>query len=121
MTFLDEVSTARENVKDLKSKNVSIIVLLTHVGLDKDKKIANMVDDIDIIVGGHSHTHLFTGNNTTPDIAEDEYPVVITSCFFILYFCILFILIEFFLSFILLGNNEVQWTKNIDSTNCWTC
>ena len=35
-----------------------LIVVLSHIGLDADKALAEAVDGIDLIVGGHSHTHL---------------------------------------------------------------
>lgn len=38
-----------------------VIVLLTHEGLEVDRKVAAAVAGIDIIVGGHSHTRLENG------------------------------------------------------------
>lgn len=43
-------------VDELKNQDkVDIIVLLTHLGLDKDVTLAKTVDNIDIICGGHTH------------------------------------------------------------------
>lgn len=53
----DVVSVAREQVAILEPQ-VDLVVALTHVGLDKDKQIAEAVPGIDLIVGGHSHTAL---------------------------------------------------------------
>lgn len=55
-------------VQKLKETNPDInkIILLSHLGYSKDCKIAKSVSDIDIIVGGHSHTlveGLDTGKN----------------------------------------------------------
>ncbi|MEP7146831.1 MAG: bifunctional UDP-sugar hydrolase/5'-nucleotidase [bacterium] len=47
-------------VKYLKKKKCDVIILLTHVGVDNDKKLAEKFSkDVDIIIGGHSHTPLF--------------------------------------------------------------
>lgn len=41
----------------LKSES-DIIILLSHLGLSEDEKISKEYDDIDVIIGGHTH-HLF--------------------------------------------------------------
>lgn len=35
-----------------------VIVVLSHIGVDEDQRLANEVKGIDLIVGGHSHTRL---------------------------------------------------------------
>ena len=40
---------------------MKIIIGLSHAGYGMDKKVAAEVDGIDVIVGGHSHTFLYTG------------------------------------------------------------
>jgi len=58
MLNIDSVITAA--VKYLKKKKCDLIILLTHVGVDNDKTLAEKFHkDIDIIIGGHSHTPLF--------------------------------------------------------------
>ncbi|MDQ3020359.1 MAG: bifunctional metallophosphatase/5'-nucleotidase [Bacteroidota bacterium] len=58
MLNTDSVITA--GIKYLKKKKCDVIILLTHIGTDNDKEIAKkFYKDIDIIVGGHSHTPLF--------------------------------------------------------------
>ena len=51
----------RTEVEKLKSDGVNIIIGLSHSGYAKDKIVAAEVADIDIIVGGHSHTFLYSG------------------------------------------------------------
>ena len=49
---------ARDYEKILKNRNNDFIIALTHLGVSKDKKLAKKTSDIDLIVGGHSHTKL---------------------------------------------------------------
>lgn len=60
--FLPEVESVRSAVEELKKMNINKIIAIGHSGIDMDKKIAREVDGIDIVVGGHSNTFLFTGN-----------------------------------------------------------
>ncbi len=54
----DNLLSAQNMVKLLKSKNVNIIVLLSHIGYKKDIAIAKQVEGIDVIFGGHSHEYI---------------------------------------------------------------
>ena len=60
--FLPEVESVRNAVEELKKMNINKIIAIGHAGIDMDKKIAKEVDGIDIVVGGHSNTFLYTGN-----------------------------------------------------------
>ena len=53
----DPVAIAREVVAELRKK-ADLVILLSHLGLDADKDLADRVSGIDLIVGGHSHTRL---------------------------------------------------------------
>jgi len=58
--MLDADSVINEGIKFCKEEKCNVIVLLTHIGLDNDKKLADKYyKDVDIIVGGHTHTALF--------------------------------------------------------------
>lgn len=59
--FLDEISCIREEARKLKSQGVPIVIGLGHVGIDLDIKIAANVADIDVIIGGHTNTFMYTG------------------------------------------------------------
>jgi len=48
-----------EKYLDFLEKRVDLIVLVSHMGFESDKKIAGAVKGIDVIIGGHSHTCLF--------------------------------------------------------------
>lgn len=54
--FSDEVESLQADVDALTADGVDIIIAMTHVGVNRDMAIAEAVDGIDAIVGGHSHT-----------------------------------------------------------------
>lgn len=61
LKFLDEVETVNAEASRLKSQGVDIIIVLSHCGLNVDRIMAAKCPLIDVIVGGHSHTFLYTG------------------------------------------------------------
>ncbi|MEP2945567.1 MAG: 5'-nucleotidase C-terminal domain-containing protein [Lentilitoribacter sp.] len=54
--FTDEIESLKADVAALEADGVDIIIALNHVGLAKDLEIAEAVEGIDVVVGGHSHT-----------------------------------------------------------------
>ncbi|MEA2091433.1 MAG: 5'-nucleotidase C-terminal domain-containing protein [Campylobacterota bacterium] len=48
---------AQDMVNTLQNEHCSIIIGLTHIGLEQDKLLAKEVKGIDIIFGGHSHRY----------------------------------------------------------------
>lgn len=62
--YLDPIEIAREQASELKRKGCDIIICLSHLGYSyKDKKVSDEqlaaeVADIDLILGGHTHTFL---------------------------------------------------------------
>lgn len=50
----DAASAARNVVASLKAEKADLIIALTHLGLPLDQKLAQDVEGIDIIIGGHS-------------------------------------------------------------------
>lgn len=79
LKFKDEIETVKYEAALLRNEGVDIIIVLSHCGLNVDYNIArNAGSDIDVIVGGHSHTFMFTGDNPPgPDRPIDEYPAVV--------------------------------------------
>ncbi|ETN67025.1 5' nucleotidase [Anopheles darlingi] len=79
LVFQDEVETVRAEAEQLTAQGVDIIVVISHCGLDVDRVIAaNVGPLVDIIVGGHSHSFLYTGDHPTiPMTPVAEYPTVI--------------------------------------------
>jgi 2',3'-cyclic-nucleotide 2'-phosphodiesterase (5'-nucleotidase family) len=54
--ILDPAETAREQVAALRAEGADLIVALTHLGYSGDVELAESVEGIDVIIGGHSHT-----------------------------------------------------------------
>ncbi|XP_049879114.1 apyrase-like [Pectinophora gossypiella] len=75
----DELEAANREAAILTEQGVDIIILLTHVGFDSDRSLAQrVVPEIDIIVGAHSHSLLYTGETPNGDNAVGDYPHVVT-------------------------------------------
>ena len=67
LKFLDVITSVKEEAQKLKDDGIEILIALGHAGYDIDKEMASKVPDLDLIVGGHSHTFLWRG---------DDYPSV---------------------------------------------
>lgn len=76
--FLDEVESIRREIEILKTQNIDIFICLSHSGYEREMEIAEQVEDLDLIIGGHSHTFLF-GDGPLPDLetSEGDYPTVV--------------------------------------------
>lgn len=69
LRFRREIDEAKDEVKILKTQGATVIIAVTHVGIqtpksapfEDDRFIASHVSGIDLIVGGHSHTLLPKG------------------------------------------------------------
>ncbi|KAL5019670.1 hypothetical protein ScPMuIL_002562 [Solemya velum] len=75
--FQDEIQSVRTEVQKLQAEGISIIIVLGHGGYKLDKKMAHDVEGIDVIVGGHSHTFLYTGDPPSIEKPDGEYPTII--------------------------------------------
>jgi 5'-nucleotidase/UDP-sugar diphosphatase len=56
VAFADEIDSLQADVDALAAEGVTKIIALNHVGVNKDMAIAEAVDGLDAVVGGHSHT-----------------------------------------------------------------
>jgi 2',3'-cyclic-nucleotide 2'-phosphodiesterase (5'-nucleotidase family) len=59
VTVLNTDSVISVAISALKSAKCNLIVLLSHNGVDEDSVFAEKFNDLDVIVGGHSHTPIF--------------------------------------------------------------
>lgn len=83
LDFRREVDAARDSVKALKKQGATVIIAVTHIGLETegqkfegDQTLAREVPGIDLIVGGHSHTFLsrpIRGENGTLIVQAGHY------------------------------------------------
>ncbi len=58
IVFQDPVVAARAAVSGLKQRGVDLIVALTHLPMEIDRRLAETIPEIDAIVGGHDHEPL---------------------------------------------------------------
>ena len=51
------IVAARWAVSQLQARDVQIIIAMTHIGFENDRRLAQAVEGIDVIFGGHSHDY----------------------------------------------------------------
>lgn len=71
----DLVTITNTLAAELTDQGVGIIIVLSHIGINLDTEIAPQLENVDLIIGGHSHTLL---SNQAAG-AADEYPLVFTN------------------------------------------
>ncbi|MDI7860520.1 5'-nucleotidase C-terminal domain-containing protein [Rhizobiaceae bacterium n13] len=69
----DDVATITSAVEALKAEGVNKIIALTHVGYPRDLAAIANIPDVDVVVGGHSHTLL----SNTDEGAAGPYPTMV--------------------------------------------
>ncbi|XP_034847156.1 5'-nucleotidase isoform X2 [Mirounga angustirostris] len=79
LVFEDEIAALQPEVDKLKTLNVNKIIALGHSGFEMDKLIAQKVKGVDIVVGGHSNTFLYTGAPPSREVPAGKYPFIVTS------------------------------------------
>jgi len=81
--FLDEVETVGAEARRLKANGVEIIIALGHSGYEMDIVLAESIPELDVVVGGHSHTFLYTlkDGEELPSIESPagDYPTYVTN------------------------------------------
>ncbi|WP_338786733.1 bifunctional 2',3'-cyclic-nucleotide 2'-phosphodiesterase/3'-nucleotidase [Metabacillus sp. FJAT-53654] len=58
IVFENYIEKAEETIEMLENAGINKVIALTHIGYNYDKVLAEAVEGIDVIVGGHSHTLL---------------------------------------------------------------
>lgn len=67
MVFMDPLETGNELATKLKNEDkCDVVICLSHLGYTADKRLAENSRNIDIIIGGHSHTYM-----KDPDIIKN--------------------------------------------------
>jgi len=62
LAFNNPAETVKKHLPQMKKDGADLVVVLSHLGFEEDKKLAQEVKGIDVIVGGHSHTELPGGH-----------------------------------------------------------
>lgn len=57
---------------------MNIIIALGHSGYVVDKIIAQNCPMVDVVVGGHSHSFLYSGQEPDTEVSEGPYPTIVT-------------------------------------------
>ncbi|NTE83439.1 LysM peptidoglycan-binding domain-containing protein [Agrobacterium tumefaciens] len=73
ITIAEDVAKISEQVQKLKQDGVDKIIALTHVGYPRDLEFIAKIPDVDVVVGGHTHTLL----SNTDQKAEGPYPTLV--------------------------------------------
>ena len=55
LSFGLRLDTLQENVNQARAEGAEVVVLLSHNGFDVDRKLASVIDGIDVILTGHTH------------------------------------------------------------------
>lgn len=61
LRFEEEVTVLEHEVNKLTTLGINKIIALGHSGFEMDIEIARKVRDVDVVIGGHTNTFLFTG------------------------------------------------------------
>ncbi|XP_001600210.1 protein 5NUC [Nasonia vitripennis] len=75
--FSEEVPAIREEAKKLKLQGCQVIIALGHSGFEVDKKIGREVEEVDLVIGGHTNTFLYNGPKPDLEEAQGLYPTVV--------------------------------------------
>ncbi|XP_036398541.1 snake venom 5'-nucleotidase-like [Megalops cyprinoides] len=79
LVFEDEVSALQIQVDKLVSLGINKIIALGHSGFEVDKEIAKKVRGIDVVIGGHTNTFLYTGSPPSSEVPVGLYPFMVAS------------------------------------------
>ncbi|MFC0410256.1 bifunctional metallophosphatase/5'-nucleotidase [Roseomonas elaeocarpi] len=74
--FGDPAAALERVLPQVRAQGASTVLVLSHLGLENDRKLVKQVGGIDLIVGGHSHTLLANGLEGAegPDPVMEEGP-----------------------------------------------
>ncbi|EDW01381.1 protein 5NUC [Drosophila grimshawi] len=81
--YTEEIVSINAEAKKLKEQGINILIALGHSGYQKDQEIARDCPDIDIVIGGHSHTFLDANqpvadkDDTNPEAVRGPYPTTV--------------------------------------------
>ena len=76
ISFVDPIPLIENEVRKLTAQGTNIIICLSNMGYTTDLAVAQEVEGLDVIVGGHSGVFLHTGRLTWCNVVK------LTTCFF---------------------------------------
>ncbi|MBN3301751.1 5NTD nucleotidase, partial [Amia calva] len=79
LVFEDEIEALQLQVDKLTTLGVNKIIALGHSGFEVDKEIAKKVRGIDVVIGGHTNTFLYTGSPPSSEVPAGSYPFMVNS------------------------------------------
>ncbi|XP_040921150.1 5'-nucleotidase [Toxotes jaculatrix] len=79
LQFVDEVMALQPHVDKLQTLGVNKIIALGHSGFTVDQEIGRKVRGVDVVVGGHSNTFLYTGTPPSTETPAGLYPFMVKS------------------------------------------
>ncbi|NXT86039.1 5NTD nucleotidase, partial [Zapornia atra] len=77
--FEDEIEALQVQVDKLIAMGVNKIIALGHSGFAVDKNIAQKVKGVDVVIGGHTNTFLYTGTPPSTEEPAGPYPFMVHS------------------------------------------
>jgi 2',3'-cyclic-nucleotide 2'-phosphodiesterase (5'-nucleotidase family) len=77
LSFTDVIETIQDECTRLRDEGVEIIIAMGHNGYVQDLSMAEQIPDLDVVVGGHSHSFLYTGTPTSIENVEGPYPTYV--------------------------------------------
>ncbi|KAM6404909.1 5'-nucleotidase [Pluvialis apricaria] len=77
--FEDEIEALQVQVNKLTAMGVNKIIALGHSGFTVDKNIAQKVKGVDVVIGGHTNTFLYTGTPPSTEQPAGPYPYMVDS------------------------------------------
>ncbi|XP_070394293.1 protein 5NUC-like isoform X2 [Dermacentor albipictus] len=81
--FTDEVECIRREAQRLRrEEGVRVIIAMGHSGVPRDVEICERVPEVSLVVGGHTHTFLYSGPTAdgglvSGDKPQGPYPIVV--------------------------------------------
>uniref|UniRef100_T1HRT1 Uncharacterized protein n=1 Tax=Rhodnius prolixus TaxID=13249 RepID=T1HRT1_RHOPR len=77
--FMDEVKMIKKYALEAKkSHQAKLVFAVGHSGIEIDQKIAREVPEVDVVVGGHTDTFLYTGKKPDRETPYGPYPLNVT-------------------------------------------
>ncbi|WP_028863946.1 bifunctional metallophosphatase/5'-nucleotidase [Psychromonas aquimarina] len=80
--FSDHISCAQSMVSEIQDAGINCIIVISHLGYTQDKRLAETVNGISLIIGGHSHT--LQGDFSNIGLArESAYAQAVNNCYIV--------------------------------------